>query len=296
MVAPGTVKSRMPSALADIDQRSADSFTPLAGSPASTPASLPRSSEPGASSAPASTAPLVSEITRVSARPIRPPAPATIKRISDMAITSSRRISRHGEFRQPIRPPGHGDGGRLPLPFEEVNRAATALFRLRAVIPLDDQEISFGMGLTQRDEADIFGRIIAGDRGVVVLELDHHVAGARGAFLGNVPAAAHQKPSPIFGEHRAVLRDVVLVAFGVVHVDARDPVAFCHVGSPCSNEPEPRFSTLCSDAFSSREPAPTSLENAIAPARSPPGWTLPPPSDRRPPSRDGRPRDSLHRP
>ena len=68
----------------DIAQRSADSVTPLAGRPASTPASLPSSSEPGASRAPASTAPSVSAIARASARPIRPPAPATIKRISDM--------------------------------------------------------------------------------------------------------------------------------------------------------------------------------------------------------------------
>jgi hypothetical protein len=30
------------------------------------------------------TAPEVSEMTRVSARPIRPPAPATIKRMSDI--------------------------------------------------------------------------------------------------------------------------------------------------------------------------------------------------------------------
>jgi hypothetical protein len=30
----------------------------------------------------------VSEMTRVSARPIRPPAPATIKRISDMVSSS----------------------------------------------------------------------------------------------------------------------------------------------------------------------------------------------------------------
>ena len=42
MVAAGTVKSRMPSASADIDHRSADSLTPLAGSPASIPASLPK--------------------------------------------------------------------------------------------------------------------------------------------------------------------------------------------------------------------------------------------------------------
>ncbi len=90
MVAAGTVKSRMPSASADIDHRSADSRTPLAGRPASTPASLPSSSEPGASSAPASTAPGVSEITRVSARPIRPPAPATIKRMSDIDLSPCR--------------------------------------------------------------------------------------------------------------------------------------------------------------------------------------------------------------
>ena len=86
MVAAGTVKSRMPSALADSDHRSAESFTPFSGSPASTPASLPSSSEPGASSAPVTTAPDVSEMTRVSARPIRPPAPATIKRMSAMAL------------------------------------------------------------------------------------------------------------------------------------------------------------------------------------------------------------------
>ena len=86
MVAAGTVKSRMPSALADSDHRSPESFTPFSGRPASTPASLPSSSEPGASSAPVSTAPGVSEMTRVSARPIRPPAPATIKRMSAMVI------------------------------------------------------------------------------------------------------------------------------------------------------------------------------------------------------------------
>src|ERR1700737_314556 len=84
MVAAGTVKSRMPSACADSDHRSADSLTPLDGRPASAPASLPSSSDSGASSAPARIPPSVSAIARVSARPIRPPAPATIKRMSDM--------------------------------------------------------------------------------------------------------------------------------------------------------------------------------------------------------------------
>jgi len=60
----------------------------VGGSPASIPASLPKSSDPGASSAPVRTAPFVSEMTRVSARPIRPPAPATINRMSDMAYPS----------------------------------------------------------------------------------------------------------------------------------------------------------------------------------------------------------------
>ena len=79
-----TVKSRIPSAFADSDQRSADTSIPFAVRPARTPASFPINSEPGASSAPVSTAPPVSVIARTKARPIRPPAPATIKRISVM--------------------------------------------------------------------------------------------------------------------------------------------------------------------------------------------------------------------
>src|SRR4051812_44553255 len=45
-------------------------------------------------------------------------------------------------------------------------------------------------------------------------------------------AAAHQKLRAEFGKHRAVLRDVFLVAVHVVHIDARDPVALCHLRSP----------------------------------------------------------------
>ena len=70
MVAAGTVKSRIPSASAVIVHRSADNCIPLAGRPASTPASLPNSSDVGASSPPTSTAPGVSEMTCVNARPM----------------------------------------------------------------------------------------------------------------------------------------------------------------------------------------------------------------------------------
>src|SRR5258707_7237514 len=235
MVAPGTVKSKMPSALAASDHKSAESSPPLAGKPASVPASLPSSSEPGASKAPVRTAPEVSEMARVSARPIRPPAPATIKRMSDIS-TSPLPYSRGSLFRQPIR--------------------ATAL-RLRPVVTLDDHEVAFGIGAAQCDQAHIFRRIVAGQRGFIILEFQHHVARARGAFLGHMLAAAHQKPGAVFRKYRAVLGDVFLVAVHVVNIDTRDPVAFCHRLFPCFRP---------------------------VPARSQPGWRPPPPWDRRLPS------------
>src|SRR5882724_8332679 len=140
MVAPGTVKSRMPSALADSDHRSAESRTPLGGRPASVPASLPSSSEPGASSAPVRTAPSVSAMTRVSARPIRPPAPATIKRISDIFEPSGILLgySRDTLPRQPIRP-------------IEVTYGCGPFLRLRAVVTFDDHQISFRMRAADGD-------------------------------------------------------------------------------------------------------------------------------------------------
>src|SRR5579871_4689565 len=212
MVAPGTVKSRMPSALADIDQRSADSFTPLAGSPASTPASLPRNSEPGASSAPASTAPLVSEITRVSARPIRPPAPATIKRISAMAIPLSALLA------------GAASSG---------NRELAGLLGLRAVIALDDDQIRHRVRLAHLDVGLVFRRVVAGERGRIVGKFDDDVARAAVAFDAGEGAAPNHITRAEFLEDRRIGERVRLVAFFVVNVDASDPVSFCrHACSP----------------------------------------------------------------
>src|SRR6266436_2844774 len=174
MVAPGTLKSRMPSASADRLHKSADSLTPLGGSPASMPASSPRSSDPGASSAPAKTAPGVSEMTRVNVRPIRPPAPATINRMSDMAQPSSGPCSRGGLFRQPIRLSGQRLGSGL-----------------RPVIAFDDDEIGDRVRLPDLDIRLIFRRAIAGQRGVVIAKFDHHVARAAFAFHTGEPAATH---------------------------------------------------------------------------------------------------------
>jgi hypothetical protein len=103
---------------------------------------------------------------------------------------------------------------------------------LRAVIAFDDHEIALGMRTAERNKAYIFRRIIAGDRRLIIPELDHHIAGPRRTFLGNVAAAAHQKMAAVFREYRAVLRDIFFVAIGIVHIDARDPVAFCHLRSP----------------------------------------------------------------
>ena len=41
-------------------------------------------------------------------------------------------------------------------------------------------------------------------------------------------AGMYQKLGAEFRKHRAVLRDVLLVAVHVADIDARDPVAFCH--------------------------------------------------------------------
>src|SRR5882757_3551097 len=248
MVARGTVKSRMPSASADSDHRSAESRTPLGGRPARTPASLPSSAEPGASSAPVRTAPGVSAMTRVSARPIRPPAPATIKRISDIFRTS------------PLRIAGAGSSG---------NQSGFGL-RLRPVVTFDDHKVAFGVGTADRDQASIFRRIVAGERGFIILEFQHHVAGPRGAFPTYKPAAAHQKLRAVFVEYRAVLRDVFLVAVHVVNIDPRDPVTLCHLHFP----------------FLLVKPAP---------ARSRPGCRPPRPWDRRLPARAVRPPDNPRR-
>src|SRR5260370_11866778 len=170
MVDAGKVKPRMPSALADSDHRSAESRTPLAGKPGSVPEYLAKSSERGGSNASVRTAPEVSEMARVSERPIRPPAPATIKRMSDMS-TSPLPYSRGRLFRQPIR--------------------ATAL-RLRPVVTLDDHEVGFGIGAAQRDQAHIFRRIVAGQRGFIILAFQHHVPPPRGPF----PAPILAPPPP----------------------------------------------------------------------------------------------------
>src|SRR3984885_13878638 len=115
--------------------------------------------------------------------------------------------------------PGHDEKYRCLL--------ETAL-RLRPVVAFDDHEVALGMRAADRDQAGVFRRIVAGQRGLIILEFQHHVARPRRGFPGLVLAAAHQEPGAEFCKYRAVLGDVFLVAVHVVDVDARDPVALCH--------------------------------------------------------------------
>src|SRR5690606_34468636 len=135
--------------------------------------------------------------------------------------------------------------------------------RLRAVIALDDDEVAFAVGATHRHQALIFRRIVAGERGVVVPELDDDVARARGAFLLFEMAGADQEPRAVFMKDRAVLGDILLVAVHVVNIDPRDPVCLGHPVLPylfalCGDWPrrQPRACSMsammaCAAAFGS---------------------------------------------
>ena len=68
---------------------------------------------------------------------------------------------------------------------------------MRAVVTLDDHEIAFRMRLADSDQAGIFRRIVAGQRGLIILEFEHHVARARNTFPGLVLAAAYP---PVTGD------------------------------------------------------------------------------------------------
>src|SRR6185312_8593678 len=229
-VAAGTVKSTMPSALSRSDAASAVIVTPLAPMPASSPASLPRSGDPAPSMAPASARPLVSAMAFTSVRPMRPPAPATISRMSDIC-------ARSWTLREGIAAGGGDCHLSPPIPsFQGAaeSREPGMTLRLRAVVALDDDEIRHRMRLPYLDIRLVFRRIVAGERGGVVGKLDHHVARARRAFRVLELARAHDEAAAEFLEDGVVGERVGLVALVAVHVDAPDPVSLGHSIAPVS--------------------------------------------------------------
>src|SRR3954468_7513185 len=78
------------------------------------------------------------------------------------------------------------------------------LRRLRAVIALDDDEVGCRVRLAHLNVGLVFRRVVAGDRGLVVGEFDHDVAGAAGAFDGGELAGANDEAATPFLEDRTI--------------------------------------------------------------------------------------------
>jgi hypothetical protein len=102
---------------------------------------------------------------------------------------------------------------------------------LRPVVALDQHDVGLARRRTQRDQR----LVLASGSGPAPpggWELQHYVAAAAVALRRLEGATAHQEAGAEACEHRAVaLR--VLLALGVVHVHAGDPVALGHGGSRC---------------------------------------------------------------
>src|SRR4051812_9275727 len=84
------------------------------------------------------------------------------------------------------------------------------------------------MRLPALDVFLVFRRVVAGQRGLIVGEFDHYVARAALALQTFELAAAYHEAPAEFLEDGGVMRRIGLVAFVIVHVDARDPVSLRH--------------------------------------------------------------------
>src|SRR6185312_6011122 len=74
----------------------------------------------------------------------------------------------------------------------------------------------------------IFRRTITGERNIVALEFDYDIAAPPLAFDRFALSAAHDEFGAIFLIGRGRGRDIGLISLRVLHIDARDPIAFGH--------------------------------------------------------------------
>src|SRR5262249_37410196 len=139
-------------------------------------------------------------------RPMRPPAPATISRMSDMVLL------------------------RLNVP--RIWRGS----RLRTVVAFDDDEIELALAAAQRRRGLVVGRAGAGERGLEAREFEHARPTPPAPSPHPARPAAHQEARAELAEGHAVRGDVGLVAFGVGHIDMPDPIA---LAGGCSGRPRP---------------------------------------------------------
>src|SRR5262249_51191959 len=147
----------------------------------------------------------------ISVRPMRPPAPATTSRMSEFSAAIRSCSVRRGYS-------GGDAKGQTHAAFILARRPS----RLRAVIALDNDKVGDRVRLPHSDIGLVFGRAIAGHRGLVIGKFDHDVARAAAAFDALEFSTTHNKAAAEFAEDRRIGGGVRLVAFLVVDVDATD--------------------------------------------------------------------------
>ena len=116
----------------------------------------------------------------------------------------------------------------MPLPPRHGARPLPRLrgridLRLRAVVAFNNDEVGDRVRLAHFDVGLVFGRTIAGDRGLIIGKFDRHVARTAPAFDAFELAGAHDKAAAIFAKDGGIGSGVRLVAFLIVHIDAPDP-------------------------------------------------------------------------
>jgi len=161
-------------------------------------------------------------MTRVSARPIRPPAPDNDQ--TDVGSWSYLSTPYTGRkvFRQPNWNAGLFDAhsSRRSVPFCSPE--------LWAVVAFDDDQLGDRMRLSHLDVGLVSGGIVAGERCVIVGEFDlTNVARAALPLNGAEFAAAHHKAPAEFLK-MAALPQCGLIALLIVNIDAPIPICLRH--------------------------------------------------------------------
>src|ERR1700687_5341774 len=112
--------------------------------------------------------------------------------------------------------------------MESAQPAVARLLWLRAVIAADDDEIDITAGLQVLHGILIFGRAVAGDRGVVTRELDDNVVLARLAEYAMIGPASYQEfAAEICKRERVALAGFVVRCL-IIDTQPRNPIAFDH--------------------------------------------------------------------
>src|SRR5271166_4579997 len=127
----------------------------------------------------------------MSVRPMRPPAPTMTTRKSESAAAIVLPyVCLAAVYRGGIRP--------------ATPESAAHPLKPRAVVTLSHDDISLSLAVAQFLRCLVFGRTVAGERGLKAWKLEHHDAIARPALHHVATAAANQIACAKFAERRLV--------------------------------------------------------------------------------------------